>query len=85
MLEIEQKFAGADFAALEQKLAAWGARVERFDLPGREAGGFDRPAADRALARADLAVDAMFGTGFTGPLEGDGEQLVPGRPLLQEA
>jgi len=67
---------GADGRVAGQRLAGWGARIDRFDLPGRspsgsDASGFDRRSLDRALARADLAVDAMFGTGFQGPLEGD--------------
>src|SRR4051812_24724233 len=59
---------GADGRVAGQRLAGWGARIDPFDLPGREGGAFDRPALDRALGRADLAVDAMFGTGFRGPL-----------------
>src|SRR6059058_3829003 len=62
---------GADGRVAGERLAGWGARVDRFDLAGRDQPGFDRPALDRALRRADLAVDAMFGTGFKGPLEGD--------------
>jgi NAD(P)H-hydrate epimerase len=57
---------GADGRVAGQRLAGWGARVDRFDLAGIE-----RPLLDRALGRADLAVDAMFGTGFQGPLDGD--------------
>ena len=57
---------GADGRVAGQRLAAWGARVDRFDVAG-----FDRARLDRALGRAHLAVDAMFGTGFRGPLEGD--------------
>ncbi|MCA1846950.1 MAG: bifunctional ADP-dependent NAD(P)H-hydrate dehydratase/NAD(P)H-hydrate epimerase, partial [Actinobacteria bacterium] len=57
---------GADGRVAGQRLAGWGARVDRFDLTG-----FDRSVLSRALGRADLAVDAMFGTGFRGPLEGD--------------
>jgi ADP-dependent NAD(P)H-hydrate dehydratase / NAD(P)H-hydrate epimerase len=57
---------GADGRVAARRLAAWGARVDRFDLAG-----IDRPALIRALERADLAVDAMFGTGFRGALEGD--------------
>ena len=46
----------------------WGARVDRLRPGGRH-----RPTRfDRALGRADLAVDAMFGTGFRGPLDGRG-------------
>jgi hydroxyethylthiazole kinase-like uncharacterized protein yjeF len=33
--------------------------------------GLDRAAVTRALGRADLAVDAMYGTGFRGALAGD--------------
>jgi adenylate cyclase class 2 len=49
VLEIEQKFAGADFAALEQKLAAWGAR------PGARQDEADHyfNAPDRDFARTD--------------------------------
>jgi NAD(P)H-hydrate epimerase len=57
---------GADGRIAGQRLAGWGARVDRFDLTS-----FERPRFDRSLGRADLAVDAMFGTGFRGPLEGD--------------
>jgi NAD(P)H-hydrate epimerase len=68
---------GADGRVAGQRLAGWGARIDRFDLLGRsqsgssDGSGFDRHGLDRALARADLAVDAMFGTGFQGPLDGD--------------
>jgi ADP-dependent NAD(P)H-hydrate dehydratase / NAD(P)H-hydrate epimerase len=57
---------GADGRVAGQRLAGWGARIDRFDLTG-----LDRPAFGRALDRADLAVDAMFGTGFRGALDGD--------------
>ena len=57
---------GADGRVAAQRLAAWGARVDRFHLAG-----IDRAALVRALDRADLAVDAMFGTGFRGALDGD--------------
>ena len=57
---------GADGRIAGRRLADWGARVDRFDLAT-----FERPRFDRSLGRADLAVDAMFGTGFRGPLEGD--------------
>ena len=57
---------GADGRIAGQRLADWGARVDRFDLAS-----FERPRFDRSIGRADLAVDAMFGTGFRGPLEGD--------------
>ena len=57
---------GADGRVAGQRLAGWGARVARFDLTG-----IDRSAFARALDRADLAIDGMFGTGFRGALEGD--------------
>ena len=68
---------GADGRVAGQRLAGWGARVDRFELAGRhdpdgaEGAAIDRPGLGRALGRADLVVDAMFGTGFRGPLEGD--------------
>src|SRR5919198_6093406 len=44
---------GADGRVAGERLAGWGARVDRFDLAGRAGTGFDRPALDRALGRAD--------------------------------
>jgi ADP-dependent NAD(P)H-hydrate dehydratase / NAD(P)H-hydrate epimerase len=57
---------GADGRVAGRRLAAWGARVDLFDLAG-----IDRTALGRALVRADLAIDGMFGTGFRGALDGD--------------
>ncbi|HZI37415.1 MAG TPA: NAD(P)H-hydrate dehydratase [Acidimicrobiia bacterium] len=57
---------GADGRIAGLRLTGWGARVARFDLTG-----IDRQALGRALDRADLAIDGMFGTGFRGALEGD--------------
>jgi hydroxyethylthiazole kinase-like uncharacterized protein yjeF len=57
---------GADGRVAGERLAGWGARVDRFDLSRMV-----RPELDRALCRADLAVDAMFGTGFRGTLPGE--------------
>ena len=48
--------------------APWGVRVDVLELA---AGAADRHGVRRALDRADLAVDAMYGTGFRGELEGD--------------
>ena len=64
---------GADGRVAGRHLGGWGARVDRFDLPRRSGDdpGLDRARFERSLARADLAVDAMFGTGFRGPLDGD--------------
>jgi NAD(P)H-hydrate epimerase len=55
---------GADGRVAADLLRARGIGVDRFDLA-------DASAADvrRALARADLAIDAMFGTGFRGELD----------------
>jgi ADP-dependent NAD(P)H-hydrate dehydratase / NAD(P)H-hydrate epimerase len=57
---------GADGRVAAHRLAGWGARVDRFDLAGLDHSGLGR-----ALDRADLAIDAMFGTGFRGALDGD--------------
>jgi ADP-dependent NAD(P)H-hydrate dehydratase / NAD(P)H-hydrate epimerase len=57
---------GADGRVAGLRLAGWGARVDCLDLTG-----IDRAALRRALDRADLAIDGMFGTGFRGGLEGD--------------
>src|SRR5918911_475932 len=60
---------GADGRVAAERLAGWGARVARFDLAGLDS-PMDRDSFERALARADLAIDAMFGTGFRGALDG---------------
>ena len=74
---------GADGVVAAGLLSDWGARVDVFRL----AEGIDGSRLDRALGRADLAVDAMFGTGFRGPLTGDAAAVVAafeaaGRPVL---
>jgi ADP-dependent NAD(P)H-hydrate dehydratase / NAD(P)H-hydrate epimerase len=56
---------GADGRVAGELLAGWGARVDRFDLVDLDHSGLGR-----ALDRADLAIDAMFGTGFRGALDG---------------
>ena len=58
---------GADgIVAAAGAAAAWhrGRRVPRSTTPSTP------PTFDRALARADLFVDAMYGTGFRGSLDG---------------
>src|SRR5262249_580060 len=45
----------------------WGVRVDVFTLEG----GVDRQLCERSMLRADAFVDAMFGTGFRGALDGD--------------
>ncbi|HEX5097436.1 MAG TPA: NAD(P)H-hydrate dehydratase [Acidimicrobiia bacterium] len=56
---------GADGLVAARVLAARGVGVDVFRL----ADGID--GVDRAVGRADLAIDAMFGTGFRGALDGD--------------
>jgi NAD(P)H-hydrate epimerase len=58
---------GGDGMIAARVLRAAGVRVDVFDL----AAGVEVPLLLRALHRADLAIDAMFGTGLHGPLEGD--------------
>jgi NAD(P)H-hydrate epimerase len=56
---------GGDGLIAADALRAWGVAVDviRIDAPSTSA-------LERALGRADLAVDAMFGTGFRGTLDG---------------
>jgi len=58
---------GGDGVVVTRVLRARGIRVEPFFL----ADGVDRHACERALRRAHVVVDAMYGTGFRGALEGD--------------
>ena len=58
---------GADGFVASRRLRARGIGVETFAL----ADGLDESRLRRALGRADLAIDAMFGTGFRGVLDGD--------------
>jgi NAD(P)H-hydrate epimerase len=60
---------GGDGLVAARVLRSWGMRVATFGL----ADGVDRRALARELDRADLFVDAMFGTGFRGVLSGDAE------------
>lgn len=57
---------GGDGLIAGDRLTAAGVRVERFHL-----GELGRPQLQRAVARADVLIDAMFGTGFRGALDGD--------------
>jgi hydroxyethylthiazole kinase-like uncharacterized protein yjeF len=57
---------GGDGLVTAAVLAGWGARVDVVELAAAPS-----PAAvGRALARADVLVDAMYGTGFSGRLDG---------------
>src|SRR5262245_17227452 len=58
---------GGDGVIVARIRRHWGARVDEFHL----AAGVPRAELARALARADVVVDAMYGTGFRGELEGD--------------
>jgi ADP-dependent NAD(P)H-hydrate dehydratase / NAD(P)H-hydrate epimerase len=58
---------GGDGLVTARAIRGWGVQTHVLEL----AAGFDRRAAVRELARADVAVDAMYGTGFRGALEGD--------------
>jgi NAD(P)H-hydrate epimerase len=58
---------GGDGLVAARVLRLRGVRVDVFALADR----IDRRALDRAVRRADVAVDAMYGTGFRGALEGD--------------
>jgi NAD(P)H-hydrate epimerase len=58
---------GADGRVAADALRARGVRCDVFDLEA----GIDRARAQRVIDRADALVDAMYGTGFRGVLEGD--------------
>src|SRR5215218_4157833 len=57
---------GGDGLVVARVLRGWGVRAAVFAL----ADGVDRDAVVRELHRADVFVDAMFGTGFRGDLSG---------------
>ncbi|MET0920608.1 MAG: NAD(P)H-hydrate dehydratase [Acidimicrobiia bacterium] len=58
---------GGDGLVAARALRRWGMRVHVAEL----APGIDRAGLTRALARADVAIDAMYGTGLRGGLGGD--------------
>lgn len=58
---------GGDGLVAARILHSWGVQTEVFPLDPT----LDSEGLIRALHRSDLAVDAMFGTGFRGALEGD--------------
>src|SRR5690348_3127853 len=62
---------GADGRVAAARLRARGVGVDELLL----ADGVPEAALRRALARAHLAIDAMFGTGFRGALEGDAARV----------
>jgi len=60
---------GGDGKVAARVLRGWGMHVDVFELEA----GIDRDRCRRALDHADCAVDAMYGTGFKGELDGDAE------------
>jgi ADP-dependent NAD(P)H-hydrate dehydratase / NAD(P)H-hydrate epimerase len=58
---------GGDGLVAARVLRHRGVRVDVFELTG----AMDRARFERAARHADVAVDAMYGTGFRGALEGD--------------
>ena len=58
---------GGDALIAADTLRGWGVRVDVFELTD----GVPEAPFRRALRRADLLIDGMFGTGFRGALEGD--------------
>ena len=62
---------GADGAVAARYLRTRGIGVDELAL----ADGIDAIALARALGRAHLAIDAMFGTGFRGELDGDAARV----------
>jgi ADP-dependent NAD(P)H-hydrate dehydratase / NAD(P)H-hydrate epimerase len=60
---------GGDGLVAARVLEGWGVHVDLFHLEA----GIDRDICQRALQRADVVIDAMFGTGFKGALDGDAE------------
>jgi NAD(P)H-hydrate epimerase len=63
---------GGDGLVAARVLESWGVRTSVFEL----AIGIDRRRCVRALGDADVVVDAMYGTGFRGTLDGDAAWVV---------
>jgi NAD(P)H-hydrate epimerase len=63
---------GGDGLVTARVLSSWGVRTTMFEL----AAGIDRRRFARALATADLVVDAMFGTGLRDALRDDAAWVV---------
>lgn len=62
---------GGDGVVAARLLRAWGVRAEVVMLGG----GAGSARWETAAHRADIAVDAMFGTGFRGRLEGEAQRI----------
>lgn len=65
---------GGDGHVAARVLRGWGVRTDVLEL----AHGIPEPELGRAVRRADLMIDAMFGTGFRGALEGDAALVARG-------
>ena len=64
---------GGDGLVAARVLASWGVRASVFELAERASIAVG---VARALAGADVVVDAMYGTGFRGTLDGDAAWVV---------
>jgi hydroxyethylthiazole kinase-like uncharacterized protein yjeF len=62
---------GADGRVAARVLRSWGTGVDELALEA----GFDVAELRRAVGRADLVIDAMYGTGFHGRLDGAAEMV----------
>jgi ADP-dependent NAD(P)H-hydrate dehydratase / NAD(P)H-hydrate epimerase len=62
---------GGDGLVAARVLRDWGTRVDVFELED----GIDHARFERSLGRSDVVVDAMYGTGFKGALEGDAARV----------
>ena len=66
---------GGDGRVVAAALRAWGARVEVIDLAALDATDGVDANVRRSMARADAIVDAMYGTGMRGALDGAAAEL----------
>ncbi len=72
---------GGDGLVAARTMRGWGMKVDVFELER----GIDRDRCARAIARAECTIDAMYGTGFKGALDGDAEwfaRLGAGAPVV---
>ena len=69
---------GGDGLIAARVLTGWGVRVDVVQLSDPP----DASELDRMIARADVLVDAMYGTGFTGTLDGPAAAVATRTPEL---
>jgi len=67
---------GGDGLVAARVLRGWGMRADVLALAQLGDGAEARAAVARAVGRADVVVDAMYGTGFRGALEGAARDVV---------